>query len=111
LTALAQGWELEKPTAWDDDELVWVDNGDLIIYQKDYTPSSGNAQTYELIEKFNLEVNGLYKEACYCKNKDPDCKVYWKCIEAKTPALAICKAVIASKWGNTIPDNVMEKVK
>jgi len=75
-----------------------------------YDPSSGNAQTYELIEKFGVAVSPE-SHGKWCAEYYGDGHVnpveYW----GSTSAEAICKAVIASKWGDTIPDEIWEKAK
>lgn len=71
-----------------------------------YDPSSGTIQTYELMEKFIFQ---LYQEddtpALWVADNE---SYYGACGE--TMAEAVCKAVISSKWGGKIPDEIWEKV-
>ena len=72
-----------------------------------YCPTQGNQQTYELIEKFDLTIGRAHDDYSFAE---------WgmyshQRVTEKALALAICKAVIASKWGDTIPDDVMEQVR
>jgi len=99
LVALAQEWENHSSKLW------LTDDG--FMPKKSYTPSSGNAQTFDLIEKFKINLN-------YVDHFLED--TYWVANSrtntgSSTPAISICKAVIASKWGDEIPDEIMEKVR
>jgi len=99
--ALAQGWELYKVRWWvskDDEWLFHVEN---------YTPSTDKAQAMELLIAFKIE---LYRP----DNEDPtwEAEREWfnkeqnriECYTAKgpTPMIAICRAVVASKFGGEV---------
>ena len=105
LVALAQGWE-QRPTTG---QFTWyTKEGYQAIPVKSYQPSTNGAQAFELIEKFIVNIKSLPIEDneriwvahCICHDSEV----------GSTPTLAICKAVIASKWGDEVPDAVMEKL-
>ena len=75
-----------------------------------YCPTQGNQQTYEVAQKFKLRVDFKHHTAAYCRWDEltPD---YWTEYGGKTTALAVCKAVIASEWGDTIPKEVMDMLQ
>jgi hypothetical protein len=110
LVALAQGWELIDFPG--DGAMYWDDpNGSSIELEYKYTPSTtGKAQCFELIEKFQFTVEFVPAIGWRCALDfidEPQVEI----VGCSTPALAICKAVIASKWGDMIPDEMWEKVK
>ena len=108
LVALAQDWALIE--SYDDSRFDYWEFDDGYCDVKEYTPSQGNQQTYEVAQKFKLRVDFKHHTAAYCRWDEltPD---YWTEYGGKTTALAVCKAVIASEWGDTIPDDVMEQVR
>jgi len=106
LVALAQGWELFRYDNFG--FIMWRTKNGHAWHEDHYQPASGNAQTYELIEKFGISVT-------HNKHKEhPDwlAHIYAVSVQAgPTPAIAICKAVIAAEWGENIPDEIMEKIR
>ena len=112
LVAIAQGWEVHvNDSGVYKKELVTSMGGAEYYNYPEYDPTSGNAQTYELIEKFNLTSLQLKDSWRYYSHETFGSHSYVGRGEGSTPAIAICKAVIASKWGDTIPDDVMEQVR
>jgi len=107
LVALAQGWVKKisiKPLG-NHDYYIHPSKPYIVVYSGPYHPSSGNAQTWELIERLEVSVT-----------KTPDGwegdivgRSLWQ--QGATPAIAICKAVIAAKWGDEIPDEIMARVE
>jgi len=117
LVAMAQGWVLDNDM-WKRNSNNLVNPKYIVCEMKNYTPSSGNAQTYELIEKFKIE----FSQEHYC-DEDTGELVYsgiheaevllsqgWRTFTGSTPAEAICKAVIAAKWGDELPDDIWRMV-
>ncbi len=100
LVALAQDWEV-KPLLTS----YWMERGSdkVIMPIDDYSPSTTRAQWAGLIEVFKLSP--VYDESAWYVIG------YRECGYSDTPGLAICKAVIAAKWGDEIPDEILEKVK
>ena len=109
LVALAQDGDIKLSVNW---PVVTLGPAYMLVY----SPSTNPAQWVELIEvlvdfltdypviqQFNKDTWGIYCPKWGDKNGD---YVY-----APTIGLAICKAVIAAKWGDTIPDEIWEKVK
>ena len=108
LVALAQDWENRGGWLCPDAE-GYVG----AVEEREYTPTQGNQQTYELLTWLGAQQGGLLsisitEYGCGIVNRMP---IKMIAVEASTPALAICKAVIASKWGDTIPDEIMEKAR
>ena len=111
LVALARDWEVERyHQGWR------VIRGKCIAYHigvvgwgnpANYSPSSTPAQWAELMVTFDVWLSS------------DDAVKFASCLphvnravqEGKTHGLAICKAVIAAKWGDEIPDEIWEKVK
>ncbi len=104
LVALAQELPLSSEFNQDDHILVGVGDGDLYRY----SPSSTPAQWAELIEVFPM-VYGARIEPGKHKAQCLEGFVV-ELSDSATAGLAICKAVIAAKWGDTIPDEIWEKV-
>ena len=73
-----------------------------------YSPSTVPAQWAELIEPFvdNIKWSGIKQIAI-----DWHVRSGGHVKSASTLGMAICKAVIASKWGDEIPDEIWENVK
>ena len=115
LVALAQDWEVERyRQGWR------VIRGKCIAYHigvvgwgnpANYSPSSTPAQWAELIEEFGLSPlphvveNGIITSW--------SCARWWPCNAIKPLigpeiGLAICKAVIAAKWGDEIPAEILD---
>lgn len=121
LVALAQDWEVERyRQGWR------VIRGKCIAYHigvvgwgnpVSYSPSTTRAQWAELIEEFEVGLSkapkswGKDKQYGWQANilSTDECNVFMA--YGLSPALAICKAVIAAKWGDVIPDAIWEKVK
>ena len=87
----------------------------FIISKKEYSPSTTRAQWAELQQTFLVDVlhNSDNVQAWACHNiagesiEEPiDCFA-----GLKQDGLAICKAVIAAKWGDEIPDEIWDRVK
>ena len=91
----------------DDRCSVFIDG----IGEFDYAPSTtGKAQCFELIDIFFNYKIGRSSDRTYChvRNKHDD---IWFSGYGDTPQEAICKAVIAATWGDTIPNEVMKEVE
>ncbi|MDE1488589.1 DUF2591 domain-containing protein [Xenorhabdus bovienii] len=76
-----------------------------------YSPSTDWAKCGELIDKYNIELT----------NELLDCVLFWSAncnyvsddyLDGQTPQIAICRAVVAARWGNEvdIPDELVEGV-
>lgn len=103
LVALAQGWyRIKSGGEWWDDRVPQP----FKVYVKSYQPSTNGMQAFELIEKFKIDV--LWEDDKW--GAFSDCDATGTNYMASTPAEAICKAVVASKWGYIIPDDIMEQV-
>ena len=112
LVALARAWELREDmlgVAW----YEGADNKCAIVNKDDYSPSSTRAQWAELQTEFKVstawQIDDTWSALCFKRdefNKLED----WLPLTAPTLGLAICKAVIAAKWGDEIPDEIWEKV-
>ena len=114
LTALAQEYKLEDVDGYVRVQQLastWIDKPHPAweaCWTK-YSPSQGNQQTYEVAQKFKLRVDFKHHTAAYCRWDEltPD---YWTEYGGKTTALAICKAVIASKFGEEIDESILRKI-
>ena len=111
LVALAQGWKRYGYVQWsipstEERPVGSVRQPNLV---SEYQPSTNRVQWAELIEEFKIHLD------------PPILNQGWEAFSAKalsmyrqqgsTPAEAICKAVVASKWGDTIPDEIMDSLK
>jgi hypothetical protein len=108
--AKAQGWE--KKTFIRGGLVYWSNGVTSSINIESYTPTTNWQQCGELIEKFKLVIsqNGDDWTAQVNKPRPPTAKPY----SAKsylgpigygsTPQEAICRAVVASVFGDTVPD-------
>lgn len=94
--AKARGWEEEKIphpkggkcTGWRFDGNNWID-------VKDYTPHNNGAQWSELIEKFGVGLrlwNRSWKAQVFLSKQ----------MEGSTAGIAVCRAVVASKFGEYV---------
>ena len=109
LVAMAQGWRLEIHSGGTGASAheMWHDKSNSCV-AVNYHPTTKPAQWAELIERFEMRV-GMEEVDVWEATAWRDFTAYKK--RGSTPALAICKAVIASKWGDTIPEEIMEQVK
>lgn len=111
LVAMAQGWEWHESNGEGID--CWFKRGakPWTLAMQNYHPTTNPAQWAELVGEFKVSVKWMYCdkrwEACTDRNQ-PEATLIWGV--GLTPALAICKAVIASVWGDEIPDAIWEKV-
>jgi len=115
LVAMAQGWDGPHKTNYtrQPNATYWIPKGEIREVEN-YTPSSGNAQTYELIEKFRIQLLPLADDGKYTGEWEAAIINAAGLITGygySTPAEAICKAVIASVYGDVIPNDVMEQVR
>ena len=84
------------------------ENGDT------YSPSTTRAQWAELLILYNMEITYGYLDGkellrgARAMGKDG---MFSSWLYANELGLAVCKALIASKWGDTIPAAIWEKVK
>ena len=111
LVALAQGW------IWNGKDSCWMIPVQTITGDIDfdaivkYQPSINGAQAFELIEKFKTDID--CDECLWTVIIWPAYGLSANVVKQKgtTTAEAICKSVVASKYGDTIPDDVMESLK
>ena len=111
LVALAQGWiRNSKDSCWMIPVQTITGDIDFDAIVK-YQPSINGAQAFELIEKFKTDID--CDECLWTVTIWPIYGLSADVAKQKgsTPAEAICKAVVASKYGDTIPDDVMESLK
>ena len=122
LVAMAQWWELIQLTSssgWmlhpSDYEGIYkwfTEDGEKPpINKEDYTPSTTPAQWAELIEAFDVSVWVAYDDKTEAKLFGAQTESGRGVYSRAGYGEAICKAVIAAKWGDVIPDDVWEKVK
>ena len=84
--ARAQGWEVE--------DAVWMPES-VNIPAKDYTPTTNGQQCFDLIEKFQFDLRFI-----------GDIELVWACGfgshtgYADNPKVAVCRAVVASVFGD-----------
>ncbi len=108
LIALAQDWEYIGRKGNKLKAAVWMAGEGRLIKVSGYLPSTNHAQWAELRLIFRVRTAPMYQDGDL---------IYWTagthaCLwDATTLGLAICKAVIAAKWGDEIPDAIWEKVK
>ncbi len=101
--ARARGWQLinDNPQAFD----YWLRSErtdiDGFIYAKNYSPTTNNAQAFKLIEEFKISIRTcpegwLAEIGAYSSNY----------VEGRGKILntAICRAVVASKFGEEVSD-------
>ena len=110
LAALAQDWEYELC----DQLMYWFHNPtNTYMYDiEDYSPSTTPSQWAELIPliaNIIIEQDGDWYYIYSCDIEAIQGQL-WLSSDVKL-GLAICKAVIAAKWGDVIPDEIWEKVK
>ena len=99
--AKAQGWSL------DTEHGDWLYYGSAIIGREFYRPHQDSAQAFELIEKFGIEVKPIqsrmdgswYAHCKYYDNYRNNSRV------GSTPQEAICRAVVASVYGEEVSDD------
>ena len=110
LVALAQDLPLSEEWNCVVGDGIFIGKGDGGM--KVYSPSTNGAQCFELIEIFNVEIldgfpdrQGVQRKARLPLRVDID----WQ--YSATTKLAVCKAVIASKFGDTIPCEIMERLR
>ena len=109
LVALARGWAILQPST----TIIFGNGQRSSMKLKDYQPSTNPTQWAELQLEFKVaaglvnyyEPENGWNASLY--RNSAKCEVWCK---GETLGLAICKAVIASKWGDTIPDEIWEKV-
>jgi hypothetical protein len=100
--ALAQGW-VQLRGWWYTNERCWVRDSTsysvsgIAESPRPYTPSTNGQQCMELIEKF-IQYHRRVKSG-WCAVIKHDNKYY-----GSTPQEAICRAVVASVYGDTVPD-------
>ena len=95
--AKAQDWDQSKES-YDEyhGSLQWVTKKRGWITVDKYVPSTGNQQTYDLIEEFKVDV--LWEGSYWAAFTDSDGDNY----TGNTPAEAICRAVVASVFGEYV---------
>ena len=112
LVALACGFVKVDHRRFDFDDEDWHWEGDTFLCRVNhYSPSTTRAQWAELIEVFYIDLDndqeGVIEAIAWADiMSEGSAKA-----TADTYRLAICKAVIATKWGDEIPDEIWEKVK
>ena len=100
LVAIINEW---NKTLTNHGRFYWVNNKDEYVANMHYSPSTNGAQAFELAKKHKFAVDFLNGAVVYSEELNAP---YISC----NPELieeAICKAVCAAKWGDTIPDEVM----
>lgn len=102
LVALARKWELLKQDG------LWKDTDGYGRPVDSYSPSTTRAQWAELIEVFEMDIFSRKKSTLVAIWIDDDTQLRFI---AKTIGLAICKAVIAAKWGDELPDEIWDLLK
>ena len=112
LAALAQGWRYHVHRRHGEPANYWTGKGIVIDVVK-YAPSSTRAQWAELHEMFNVntswQIDNTWSAVILLGDIRHNAPFLPMC--GPTLGLAICKAVIAAKWGDEIPDEIWEKVK
>ncbi|CDH06830.1 conserved hypothetical protein [Xenorhabdus bovienii str. oregonense] len=114
LTGKALDWAVAKSIGLPAIVTPLTPFGNLIIegMEEDYTPSTDWSQCGQLIEKHRVELNfnSVSKEwSAYIFNFEELESVIE---DGDTPQIAICRAVVAARWGNEvdIPDELVEGV-
>lgn len=108
------GAELNCWVAQADGETVYHYT-DLILgkyYTKDiytpipYSPSTNWQQGGPLIEKYKLDVFFTWKASRWDAliSDDPSCSYRYRG-EGETPLIAVCRCIVASKYGDEVEDN------
>lgn len=104
LVALAQGWDIKLSVDW---PVVTLGPA----YMRVYSPSTNPAQWAELIPLLHGVIIEQDGDSYYIYVGGIDSlSGMWLSVD-ESIGLAICKAVIAAKWGDVIPDEIWEKVK
>lgn len=113
-TARARGWELTDTPGG----RYWIDNsertggGALICLCSRYLPSTDDAQAMALVVEFGISPRRFeHKNGVHCGEYWLsywtglyDSMHYSKFIEGKTAGISICRAFIASVYGEDVPD-------
>jgi hypothetical protein len=76
-----------------------------------YQPSTNGAQSFELIPLIIQIVIEQDGDTFYIYRGGVDSLFGQPLSSSEALEVALCKAVIAAKWGDTIPDDVMEQVR
>ena len=115
LVALAQGWELVEDfmdSGCDD----WIANDSVWAgYSKEkYQPSTNGGQWAEIVansSRLAIFTSQNNVDALYCDDKGDHHFITVHYEISDDIGLAVCKAFLASKWGDTIPDEIMERFR
>ena len=107
--AKAQGWNES-----DDTIKHWVrKDGFRVVRVKAYTPSTNGGQCFELLTTENLTPLEYWCEEDNSATESPSNFMYvveyltcgvWKIVEGSTLNIAICRAFVASVYGEEVPD-------
>lgn len=110
-TARAQGWSLcldERiaPNWW-----YWIDNDDFIAYDKDYRPDINGGQAMDLVKAFpecapqyTSHRPGAEKRWVSRFSYASERRVLMGFMVGDEPEIAICRAVVASVYGEYVED-------
>ena len=101
--AKAQGWRpSNKPQGITTNVMFWVDtNSQEVAIVNNYRPDQDKTQAFELIEKFKLTVEPSNMDAWwayYLKGDELEAQ------RGSTLEVAICRAVVASVYGEEVKD-------
>jgi len=96
--AKAQGWELVEG-CWRDSTGTHLNQYCSLTKGNTYRPTTNPAQWAELIEKFDMYLN---KGKPYWWAKVGGAYSGFRHIQGKTPSIAICRAVVASVYGEYV---------
>ena len=96
-TAKAQGWVADKDI---DGDIHWRDaTGHIRYWGWDYTPDRNKAQAFELIEAFEIDLGPFHSKqwiaSLWSGNEEYS-------MIGVTPQEAICRAVVASVYGEGV---------
>lgn len=104
--AMAQGWDLIE--SWDNESLdYWEDENDLDLfyYVSEYNPLTNKAQAFELIEQFEISLFRPEPQEDWWEGEVHTNRGGYtaqRTEKGKTPSEAICRAVIASVFGEYV---------
>lgn len=99
-TAKAQGWKLDCTGRWLDDD-------QFKAWKIDYTPSTNWQQAGELVEKYEISLGKHGSLEIWAADLNPhNIGTLGKNWHGPTPQIAICRAVVASVYGDEVPEEV-----
>lgn len=99
--ARAQGWVLGNPFGTMTD--AWLnETGNIILYEEDYRPDINGTQAMELVQKFKPMLIPLPDGDWYAEIEPGENN--GKLGFGDTPAEVICRAVVASVYGEYVEE-------